>query len=402
MKILFVTPEFIEKNKPASGMPNYIYRTALFLQSLGHECFVVTGGRNNRLEQMSGLTIYRVNTLIPFAISGISGYLLKKIMADWKLQKKVREICAQKKIEIIQYAGHSGTGLFHNSKKVNAAAVMRMSTYTKYYYACYEKEKRKLWTISALENMAAKRMNSVYAPSHVIAEAVSKNIGKRVGVIESPFYNEICQEDNSVYSEKLMGIRYFLYFGGMDLHKGIFVISDMLNKLLLKYKNYYFVFCGSDPQGNIKKILEQNRQVRDRIIWLGAQPHEKLYPIIKNAELVVLPSLMENLSNACMEAMSFGKIVVATDGTSYEQLIHDRVSGFLAKPGDAESLYQKISEAMALTPDEKAFISEMAQKGMEMLRPEVAVKKLLCYYGRVISSFRHRNLKSGTAPECNV
>ena len=48
---------------------------------------------------------------------------------------------------------------------------------------------------------------------------------------------------------------------------------------------------------------------------LDKLPHRQLYPVIAGARLVVLPSLIENLPNAGLEAMALGRAVIGTAGT---------------------------------------------------------------------------------------
>jgi glycosyltransferase involved in cell wall biosynthesis len=64
--------------------------------------------------------------------------------------------------------------------------------------------------------------------------------------------------------------------------------------------------------------------------------------MIRFAELVILPSLFENLSNAGLEAMALGWPVIGTYGTSFEEIIEDGINGFLVEPGDAGELGRKI------------------------------------------------------------
>ena len=80
---------------------------------------------------------------------------------------------------------------------------------------------------------------------------------------------------------------------------------------------------------------------------------------------------------------SFGKIVIGTQGASYEQLITDGVNGFLMKRGSAADLYRSVCRAMDLTETEKKRMGILAQKRIEKMKPEVSIKNLLQYYDSV-------------------
>lgn len=123
-----------------------------------------------------------------------------------------------------------------------------------------------------------------------------------------------------------------------------------------------------------------------RIIIWSALPHKQLYPIIRGADFVVLPSLMDNLPNACIEAMYFEKVVVGTEGASFEQLITHTKNGFLCEIGNSEDLYKKMMMAVYLTPQEKQQMGVLAGKRISRLKPEVAVKKLLRLYEYVMEN----------------
>jgi glycosyltransferase involved in cell wall biosynthesis len=114
-----------------------------------------------------------------------------------------------------------------------------------------------------------------------------------------------------------------------------------------------------------------------------------LYPIIQNADFVVLPSLMDNFPNACIEAMYFGKVVIGTDGASFEQLIDNGVNGFLCKINDPQDLLCKMNGAASLNANEKRKMCEKAHERITLLRPEIVVKKLLRFYQYVIESSKN-------------
>lgn len=85
-----------------------------------------------------------------------------------------------------------------------------------------------------------------------------------------------------------------------------------------------------------------------------------------------------------MEAMYFERVVIGTDGASYEQLIDDGKSGLLCIPGDSESLLRKMNQAAAMSEAQKVEIGQRAKKRIDRLAPEVMVKKLMRLYQYVI------------------
>ena len=119
--------------------------------------------------------------------------------------------------------------------------------------------------------------------------------------------------------------------GRLTITKGILVIADILEQFLQLNPEYNFVCCGIEQKDGKENFVHTLRKGagkhKDRFIYMKALPHNLLYPIVKRAEFVIFPSLSENFSNTCMEAMYFERVVIGTDGASYEQLIDDGKSG---------------------------------------------------------------------------
>ncbi|MCM3901879.1 MAG: glycosyltransferase family 4 protein, partial [Pyrinomonadaceae bacterium] len=120
----------------------------------------------------------------------------------------------------------------------------------------------------------------------------------------------------------------------------------------------------------------------ERLVLLEKLQHHQLYPVIAGAHMVVLPSLIENLPNAGLEAMGFGKVVIGTAGTSFDELISDGATGFLVSPNNPEALAEKIIFAW-----KHPKLSEMGaaarQKTLEF-SPEKTVETLLTYYREIL------------------
>lgn len=168
--------------------------------------------------------------------------------------------------------------------------------------------------------------------------------------------------------------------------------------MLERYPEFVILLAGDylemlDDQGErypaYEVVQKRAGKYAERVIYVGRLVREELYPLIQNAELCLLPSRIENLSNACIEAMAMGKIVVATDGASFEQLIDDRVSGFLCERDNPESFLQAVEEALNMEKEKKQDMIENAFKRIQQLSPKVIYEKFLKYYEKVMHEWEY-------------
>jgi glycosyltransferase involved in cell wall biosynthesis len=212
-----------------------------------------------------------------------------------------------------------------------------------------------------------------------------------IKVIWTPMFMETGAWDLSAYDEYLRGKEYLLYFGRLQLHKGFHVLAEALPQVLEKCQALYAVCIGRDSSTRIAQSMGTYAQMlcgknKDRLILFDQIPHAMLYPIITKAKLVILPSLVDNLPNACLEAMLLGKPVLGTVGTSFDEVIEDGFSGFLVSPGDSEALANKIIEACHCNHLQS--IGNAAKEQMKRFAPKRTVTELLRYYEDVIEEER--------------
>src|ERR671937_549308 len=80
---------------------------------------------------------------------------------------------------------------------------------------------------------------------------------------------------------------------------------------------------------------------------LGFVPHDELGELYDRAAVVVCPSYREGLPLCVLEAMAYGKPVVASAVGGIPELVEDGVTGFLVEPGDVAGLRQAIERLLA-------------------------------------------------------
>lgn len=394
MVILFTANNYLKKGEIFyGGFLVYLHRVTTSLVKLGHTPIVVACGKDSRHYMQDGVEVYIVRcALKEIPIKGIKiGY--EMYYRSRIINKKIKEIIQKRPIDIIQFTSLQGLAVCYHG---NIPAVLRLSDYEKVFYiACKHRGRIESEVTAFVERRAAAHCNAVFAPGKMVANVFSKDISRAVSVIESPFINDVTKYDMSVYLKYLKNKKYVLFFGTLSIVKGILVISEILYEFLRIHPEYDFVCCGNskviDGKNSVKILKNAAGEFGNRCIYIPPLAHEQLYPIIQNANFVVLPSLAENLSNACIEAMYFERVVIGTDGVSYEQLIDDGVSGFLCRPNDGKSLLEKMNEAAVMDEARKKVMGKLARKRIDRLRPEVAVGRLLRYYQYVIDSIENND-----------
>jgi glycosyltransferase involved in cell wall biosynthesis len=168
------------------------------------------------------------------------------------------------------------------------------------------------------------------------------------------------------------------------------VLAEALKTFLAEHDDFHFVLVGSnlstrDGKPASEFILQELVDFKNRVTWLESMPHAQLFPIIRNADFVALPSLSENFSNACLEAMMLGKIVLGTRGHGFDHLIEDGKNGLLCEPGDVDSLTNALSRAATLCQNDKERMGKLAQDRIDPLAPKKVVSELLSFYEEVIN-----------------
>lgn len=386
MVILFVSPHYEQKGEsPKGGVNMYMRRVTGALKDFGHTPMILTSGTKDMHYMENGIEIFYVHSAGSHFKADCLRTLVNVFYSSLAVNTKISELIHTRNIDIIQFSSIQSWPILYFGR---IPAVMRLSDYDKLYYTDYP-NKTIASVYAFLQRLAAKRCAAVFAPSNVHANAFAKDIHRKVAVIESPFCNECCEYDDSIYRNRLSGKKYVLFFGRLSVTKGILVIAKILEQFLRLNPEYSFVCCGIEQKGykeNLARVLKRSAgKHQERFIYMKALPHVSLYPIVEHADFVIFPSLSENFSNACMEAMHFEKVVIGTDGASFEQLIDDGKSGLLCMPGDSESLLDKMNQAAAMKEEQKAEMGRRAKERIDKLAPEFAVKELERFYRYILS-----------------
>ena len=124
--------------------------------------------------------------------------------------------------------------------------------------------------------------------------------------------------------------------------KGIEYFLHAVQTVIKRYRGAKFLIVGAsyfNPQykPSLEK-LAQDLGLQDHVIFTGER--NDVQQLLREANLVVLPSLSEGFSNVILEAMAAGLPVVATNVGGNPEIVRDGKTGLLVPARDAGALAQ--------------------------------------------------------------
>ena len=173
--------------------------------------------------------------------------------------------------------------------------------------------------------------NYVNKRSHIIYNPVSKNKILLLAEENSPI-----KLDNKFYN--------IISVGRLAYEKDYKTAILSISKLKKKIKNLKYYILG---EGELKEKLysySKSLGLSGDIIFVGHLKNP--YPVMKNANVLLLTSLYEGFSNVILESLTLNIPVVATDSPGgNKEIIFNGINGFLAKVSNTDDIVDKLIKA---------------------------------------------------------
>lgn len=234
---------------------------------------------------------------------------------------------------------------------------------------------------------------------HVLAFLLRKNVDIYLPINEAN-YNELVK--NSKISKKKIEIVYdgvkslaeytntgefnyrdIVMIANFYYGKGHDVAIKALEKLVKKSNNYNLIFIGGDFNGE-KDSNSIMKQTKEQVKALGLEQNvkflgfvENIGEVIKDKNIVILPSYSEGTPNCLLEAMSAKKIVIASNVGGIPEFIEDGKNGFLHENKNDTELCDKIENLTKLNYEQ---LNNIAENGYKTWNDLYSIKKLCDYF----------------------
>lgn len=175
------------------------------------------------------------------------------------------------------------------------------------------------------------------APSNFL-----RNTMVNAGIPEKQITHIPIYIDSSKYTPEYDSSPYLLYFGRLNWEKGLPILLEAMSNL----KHFKLIITGEGPERqNLEKIKVQKNLLN--VEFTGKLYGEELTRVIKNARVVVLPSIwFDNSPHVILEAFSHGKPVLGANIGGIPEYIDEGSDGLLYTYNNAEELRDKINFLM--------------------------------------------------------
>ena len=111
-----------------------------------------------------------------------------------------------------------------------------------------------------------------------------------------------------------------------------------LNEVIKKDSNYKLIIVGDgDEKANLIKLTE-NLQLKDYIIFAGAQPHSLIKAYLKIANVFLSLYDLSNVGNPLLEAMILAKPIITLNVGSTNSIISHEINGILLDINDLSKI----------------------------------------------------------------
>ncbi len=155
--------------------------------------------------------------------------------------------------------------------------------------------------------------------------------------------------------------RVVLYVGRLEYMKGVDVLLGGWRRMNPAMRpGCRLILVGDGPErGRLERTAEAG-EISESVHFAGEQQVEDYY---RAADLFVLPSRTEGLSNALLEAMACGLPVLASDVGGAKDLVHEGQNGYFFKSEDEQILAERL-ELLLNRPDTWENLGRMARRSV--------------------------------------
>ncbi len=307
-----------------------------------------------------------------------------------KAKRKFEEIVSAEKPDIIHLQGVVPGVLLYKKKYRNIFVVTQHAILSEERLWQVSLKRKMLFRLKELiEKYYFKRIQNIIFISEYNQNLYLKNARRNKAVKYARIPNPVNKIFFQMYANPAFRKSHELYFvGEIKKRKGLHILLQALHILNRRgvYCKLHVIggFKEKQYEGEIEHLLK-SLQLSESVVFCGWKNQMEVIEYSKDIPVFVLPSFQETLPLSIAEAMSQGKIVVATDICGIPEMIENEVSGYLFSKGNFSELADVLQKVFE-NPDRQESISENAKVMSKRYLPTNVLDSTLDFYKSVLAA----------------
>ncbi|BDD89130.1 hypothetical protein DPPLL_34950 [Desulfofustis limnaeus] len=326
----------------------------------------------------------------------------------------LRHLVERSSIDIIEFAEFGGEGFATIRAKrlfndfADSKLVVKLHTPASLLFRINEDRRLHLDSFYDyyMEDYCVKHADMVTSPSRSLGSYYADRVGRN-DIRQCPYPMDLPHKGfDRVFTEKqIFTVR---LIGSVQVRKGIDTFIRAAVEVIRQEPRFTFEIWGADRGAALfgSSYTETCRRLipeefRDQIVFAGPVPYSEIPGLFLDSCFCVYPSRWENWANVCLEAMSYGCIVLASKEGGMSEMVEHGRSGFVIDPLDPHDIASKI----LATYQDAAALAELSRqasrRSREICDPERTAHKIESNY-RAPSIRREWQGIEGRAPLVSV
>lgn len=209
---------------------------------------------------------------------------------------------------------------------------------------------------------------------HAVSKAIATEAEKygappeRIKVVYSgfPLQDHVIKEE--FYPQENQKIQ-ILSIGRSHWVKSYNYAIDACRILKNRSLDFHYTIVGAKGVEELE-YQKKDLELQEEVTFLGTVPYESVLERMQKAHIILLPSVEEGIANVILEAMMLEKLVLTTNCGGMEEVVQDRVNGFVVPIRNAEAISSAIMEMSTLTSQQIKELTTKARQTIEKTNSE--------------------------------
>ncbi len=378
MNILFVTPFYTPQT---GGVATFIDDARRFLAQRGHGAYVLRTGEGRTIRQCPANNdehvheFYMRHPWIQQApLRGLLAFVVYFIPTLWRLGRYLRE----RNVQVVALEYPLGFMLYF--------LLLRSWMGIKIVTGLHGDDILSLHLLPRLEQLIVTKL--ILRADWVLAHSASL-LGQAERIL--PLLKERrrsylpygidCERLRNRASQPLKSISsrsgpYLLTVAKLYDRKGIDVLLRSIQQVKSALGTHYFLIAGDGPEEERLKQMARDLGVSEYVVFAGDVPSPQVPGLMKGCVCFVLPSRSEPFGIVLLEAMTFGKAILATRVGGIPEFVKDGHNGVLVASEDADALAAHIHRFLS-NPGE---IQQIGKNGLAVVENEYDYRAIIKRY----------------------